>query len=189
MSELMPKSKNYAFIDSQNLNLAIQDLGWKLNWQRFRGYLRDKYQVEKAYIFVGFMEQNKDLYTSLTQAGYELIYKPVQEYKDGSVKGNIDAELVLQAMIDYNNYDQAVIVTGDGDFYCLVNYLYDQGKLAAVVAPNQYKFSGLLQKSAHEKITFMNKLRHRLAYTHKKKVMPETTSTPSNEAQAPPTAV
>ena len=53
-------------------------------------------------------------------------FKPTLEYKDGTTKGNCDAELVLQAMIEYLNYDKAVIVTGDGDFYCLVKYLVEK---------------------------------------------------------------
>jgi hypothetical protein len=37
--------KVYAFIDSQNLNLGIKDLGWNLDFARFRVYLKDKYKV------------------------------------------------------------------------------------------------------------------------------------------------
>lgn len=50
-------------------------------------------------------------------------------YRGGKPKGNVDAELVLQAMIDYRDYERAVIVTSDGDFACLVRYLYEEGKL------------------------------------------------------------
>ncbi|MDD4894999.1 MAG: hypothetical protein PHW54_06800 [Candidatus Omnitrophica bacterium] len=42
---------NYAFIDSQNLNLSIRDQGWALDFKRFRKYLEDKYGVTKAFIF------------------------------------------------------------------------------------------------------------------------------------------
>ena len=116
----MSKS-NFAFIDSQNLNLSIQSLGWKLDFARFRIYLKDKYKVEKAFLFIGYIEGNNDLYKSLQEAGFICIFKPTLIYKNGSTKGNCDAELVLQAMIEYSNYDKAVIVTGDGDFYCLIN--------------------------------------------------------------------
>ncbi|KKP92579.1 MAG: hypothetical protein UR98_C0023G0008 [Parcubacteria group bacterium GW2011_GWA1_36_12] len=43
----------YAFIDSQNLNLGIKSQGWKLDWRKFRQYLRNKYSVVKAYLFIG----------------------------------------------------------------------------------------------------------------------------------------
>lgn len=38
------KENNYAFIDSNNLNLAIQELGWKLDFKRFRIYLKEKHK-------------------------------------------------------------------------------------------------------------------------------------------------
>lgn len=54
----MSKSKKlttYAFIDSQNLNLAVRDMGWKLDFARFRVYLKEKYGVDKAYILIGYV--------------------------------------------------------------------------------------------------------------------------------------
>ena len=129
--------KNYAFIDSQNLNLAIREQGWILDFKRFRRYLEDKYRITKAFIFIGFVAQNKDLYTSLQKSGYILIFKQTLFLPDGKVKGNVDAELVLHAMIEYPNYDKALIVTGDGDFYCLVDYLLKNSKLLKLMIPNR----------------------------------------------------
>jgi len=99
------KESNYAFIDSQNLNLGIQSLGWKLDHRRFRVYLKEKYGVSRAYLFIGFLPENKDLYSALQAAGFVLIFKPTLPDKAGEVKGNVDADLVLQAMIDSDNYD------------------------------------------------------------------------------------
>jgi uncharacterized LabA/DUF88 family protein len=138
----MEQSKNnYAFIDSQNLNLAIRDQGWKLDSRRFRKYLEDKYGVSKAFIFIGYIPTNQSLYTSLQEYGYILIFKPTLSLPDGNVKGNIDAELVLHTMIEFPNYDKAVIVTGDGDFHCLVEYLKKQNKLKKLIVPDRNKFS------------------------------------------------
>lgn len=158
---------NYAFIDGQNLNLSIQELGWKLDFRKFRIYLSEKYGVGKAYYFIGFVEGNNDLYASLQSYGYVLIFKPTFRNRDGKVKGNCDAELVLQAMIDLKEYQQAVIVTSDGDFYCLVGYLRKIGKLRCLLAPNMDKYSGLLKKAAGNNLAFMNDLRWRLAYKRK----------------------
>jgi hypothetical protein len=36
----------YAFIDSQNLNLGTQSAGWKLDFRKFRLYLKNKYGVQ-----------------------------------------------------------------------------------------------------------------------------------------------
>jgi len=62
---------------------------------------------------------------------------------NGKVKGNIDAELVLHAMIQFNTYNRAVIVSGDGDFYCLVDYLRKKNKLLKLMIPNKHKYSFL----------------------------------------------
>ncbi|MBP9821321.1 MAG: NYN domain-containing protein [Candidatus Pacebacteria bacterium] len=161
---------NFAFIDSQNLNLAIRDLGWRLDFKRFRIYLKDKYQVTKAFLFIGYIEGNSDLYVRLQEAGFICIFKPTLKYKDGTTKGNCDAELVLKAMIEYGNYEKAVIVTGDGDFHCLVDYLIQQGKLEAVLIPNRFKFSALLKlKNLRPFLRYMNDLREKLEYLQKKR--------------------
>jgi len=83
---------------------------------------------------------------------------------DGTVKGNVDAELVLYSMIEYKNYDKAVVITGDGDFHCLIQYLREQNKLNVLLIPNMLRYSGLLKKAAAKKIAFMNQLRNKLAY-------------------------
>jgi len=153
---------NYAFIDSQNLNLGIQSLEWRLSFARFRRYLREKYNVSVAYLFIGFIPQNQKLYSELQKEGYVLIFKPTIQDGHGNVKGNIDADLVLQAMVDYEKYDKAVIVTSDGDFYSLVKYLYDHQKLKFVMSPYVKTCSVLLKKSAKEKIIFMDNLREKL---------------------------
>jgi uncharacterized LabA/DUF88 family protein len=163
----MKKENNYAFIDSQNVNLAIRTLGWRLDWQRFRVYLREKYAVTKAFLFIGYVEGNNDLYTTLQDAGFLCIFKPTLQYKDGTTKGNCDAELVLQAMIEYPHYDKAVIVTGDGDFYCLVKYWLEHDKLERVLIPNYYKYSALLKRFGRKRLSFMNELRNKLEYRKK----------------------
>lgn len=165
------ESNNYAFVDSQNLNLSIRELGWKLDFGRFRKYLTEKYGVAKAFLFIGFVEGNNDLYVHLQDAGFICIFKPTLKYKDGTTKGNCDAELVLQAMIEYPNYKKAVIVTGDGDFYCLVKYLAEKEKLAVIIIPNRLKFSALLKfKICRPYLRFMNELKNKLA--HKKEKAP-----------------
>lgn len=158
------KVKNYAFIDGQNLNLGIRELSWNLDYKKFRVYLQEKYEVDKAYYFIGYLEENRNLYKFLQEAGYILIFKPIVRDGEGRVKGNVDADLVLQAMIDYKSYHEAVLVSSDGDFYSLVKYLYEKDKLRTVLSPYVETCSVLLKKSAKEKIVFMDNLRKKLKY-------------------------
>src|SRR3990170_186283 len=157
----LPKQKKrlviYAFIDSQNLNLGTsKDVyrgrkkvyqGWRLDFKKFRRYLTDKFRVKKAYLFIGYIKQNERLYKRLKSYGYELVYKPTVKDNLGKPKGNVDAELVLHAgAIEYHNYDKAVIVSGDGDFTCLHEYLEKNSKLLRIIIPNSKSESSLLQR-------------------------------------------
>lgn len=143
------QDNNYAFIDSNNLNLSIKDSGWGLDFAKFYTYLKDKYKTSKIFLFIGYVAGNESLYTFLQRVGYIVIFKPTLEYKkegERFTKGNVDAELVLHAMIEYPNYNKAIIVSGDGDFHCLIEYLVEQGKLAYLMIPNSRKYSALLRK-------------------------------------------
>ena len=172
----MNKSENnFAFIDSQNVNLSVLELGWKLDFARLRTYLAEKYQVTKAFLFIGFVDGNQPLYRKLQEAGFICIFKPTLQYSDGTTKGNCDVELVLYAMIELPNFDQAVLATGDGDFYCLVDYLIDQRKFHALLIPNRCKYSALLKfKKFKPFLRFMNDLEVKLALNKKRPHKDET---------------
>lgn len=158
-----PKEIVYAFIDSQNLNLSIRRQGWILDFKKFRKYLREKYHIKKALIFIGYVSGNESLYTSLQDYGYIVIFKPTLYLPNGRVKGNVDAELVLHAMIEYPDYNKALIVTNDGDFYCLIEYLKKQGKLLKLMIPDRDRYSSLLRRFGRDMV-YMNDLRKKLAY-------------------------
>ncbi|MCJ7740841.1 NYN domain-containing protein [Candidatus Microgenomates bacterium] len=150
------REKVYAFIDSQNLNLGtcvniyrnkkLIYKGWKLDFKKFRQYLTDKFRATKALLFIGYISQNRKLYKYLESCGYDLVFKPTVTDNYGKPKGNIDAELVLHsAAIEYPRYDKAIIVSGDGDFYCLHQYLKNRGKLLRIIIPNIKSESSLLK--------------------------------------------
>jgi uncharacterized LabA/DUF88 family protein len=182
----------YAFIDSQNLNLGTQRMGWKLDWRKFRQFLKDEHGVTHAYMFIGYMSDNEALYEYMHELGFLVVLKPtvdVSAHKDGkeaetngdavpkdkdsedkekpTIKGNVDAELVLYAMKELPNYEQAIIVSGDGDFFSLAEYLEEQGKLAHVMTPN-WQYSSLL-KVYEPKIIRLDQLRRQLSYHDRKK--------------------
>lgn len=163
---MIPKENNFAYIDGANLYKGIQELGWQLDYKKFRIFLREKYAVNKAYIFLGFIPTNANLYRDLQNWGYVVIFKPTLPDGTGEVKGNCDAELVLQAVSDMYEalYDNAVIVTGDGDFACLVKFLKEKGRFKVVISPNHKKASVLLKKTAPDSIIFLDRFENRLKY-------------------------
>jgi uncharacterized LabA/DUF88 family protein len=140
--------KVFAFIDSQNLNVSVQKYGWKMDWKKFRKFLADQYGVTMAYMFIGYVPEHEDIYEKMHEAGYAVVLKPTFDMsrprpeENGTkpedkkpVKGNIDADLVLWAMKEMKNYDKMVLVSGDGDFFALVEYLHQQNKLLKILTP------------------------------------------------------
>ena len=121
-------------------------------------------------MFIGHVSNNQELYTELQNAGFNLIFKPTVQYFENdkqTVKGNVDAELVLYAAaIEYSNYDKAIIVSGDGDFACLLEFLENRGKLLHILTPNN-RYSKLLIPFAH-RIIRISRLRRSIEYTYKK---------------------
>ena len=182
------KPNTYAFIDSQNLNLGTQRMGWKVDWRKFRQYLADKHGVTKAYMFIGYMSENESLYEYMYELGFLVVLKPTvdvsakpqtkldpaappvtdpEDKEKPTIKGNVDAELVLYAMKELPNYQQAIIVSGDGDFFSLAEYLEEQKKLAHILTPN-WQYSSLL-KVFEDKIIRLDQMRRQLAYHDRKK--------------------
>jgi uncharacterized LabA/DUF88 family protein len=174
----------YAFIDSQNLNVSVQKFGWKMDWQKLRKYLSDTYGVTKAYMFIGYVPEFESMYVQLHEAGYSVVLKPTYDMTkprpdapepgkkpaedEKKVKGNIDAELVLWAMKEINNYDSAIIVSGDGDFFCLVEYLDEVGKLLKILTPT-WQYSSLYNKY-EQYVVRLDQSRKELAYRDRRKL-------------------
>jgi len=143
------------------MHLSAKHLGWEIDWATFREYLQKRHNVSHAYYFIGHLKEYQDLYDNLKDYGYILIHKPVLTLPDGSIKGNCDAEIVLHTMIEIDNYNKAVIVTGDGDIGCLVEYLRGVNKFKLVIACRQDSCSYLLRKVASGNIMFLDYLRYK----------------------------
>ena len=174
-----------------------------MDWRKFRAFLREKYGVEKAYMFIGYMPENEDLYNQMHEAGYLVVLKPTlemfktprppeaekpqpkeafktfgeqaaeseettREVEHGpaarAVKGNVDAELVLWATKEMPRYNKAIIISGDGDFFSLLEYLKEQGKLAHLMVPNR-QYSSLL-KPFEDCLVRLDQKKRELSYRH-----------------------
>lgn len=182
----------FVFIDSQNLNVGVQKFGWKMDWRKFRRFLADKFGVTRAYMFIGYVPEFEAMYEQLHEAGYAIVLKPTFDLTkprpealseeghqdnqkthqdDGEekkpIKGNIDAELVLWAMKEMSNYDKAIIVSGDGDFYSLVEYLESKGRLLHILTPNGHYSS--LYNRYESYVLRLDNFRKELAYKDHRK--------------------
>lgn len=136
-----------AYIDAANLHQGTKVLDWEFDYARFRIWLKQKYQVQNAYLFIGLLPSNSKLYTQLQEFGYILVYKEVLYSNEGMVKGNCDAELVLKTVSDFyeHRFDRAVLVSSDGDYACLASFLKERQSIQVIISPHN-KSSYLLRK-------------------------------------------
>lgn len=156
-------AKNFAYIDGANLHNGIKELGWKLDYRRFRTWLYEKYNVKTAFLFIGLIHKYSSLYTELQECGFTLVFKEVvYDGKTGRPKGNCDADLVLRVTQDAyeNRFEEAILVTSDGDYAALVAFLKNKSKLRAVLSPNTSPKCSVLLKRTNAPIAYLNDQRH-----------------------------
>lgn len=154
--------KIVAYIDGANLHKGVGSLGWKLDYRFFRRWLEQKYGVETAYLFIGLLPAKAELYTRLQECGYILVYKEVTFDKGGKPKGNCDADLVLKMVSDYYEgvLDKAVLVSSDGDYSGLVQFLKTKDCFRCLVSPSNN--CSLLLRRQDVPIVYLDSVRTKL---------------------------
>jgi uncharacterized LabA/DUF88 family protein len=159
---------NFAYIDGANLYMGISSLGWTLDYARFRVWLSEKYGVSRAYLFMGLIPKYSALYSFLQEAGFTLIFKETTYSSDGKAKGNCDADLVLHVASGFyeKKFNQAIIVSGDGDFASLVKFLNEHRSLRTVLAIDEKKCSILLKRTGVP-ITYLKEFENQLSLKEK----------------------
>lgn len=141
---------NIAFIDGQNLHLGTKEKGWRIDHKKLRTYLRDKYKVGEAYYFLGFVSgEEQDLYDNLQKAGYILSFREHSSALKGKKKGNVDCDIVfgiMKKLVDNEHFEKAFIISGDGDYKKLVDFLIKRDCFGKMLFPNR-EFASSLYKS------------------------------------------
>ena len=106
---------------------------------------------------MGYIEHNLKTYEYLRDCGFEMIFKKTL-FVGNNTKGNCDAEIVLKIVSDFyeKSYDECFLITGDGDFGCVVEFLRDRGVFNALISPDERKCS-LLLKNKNIEILFLDR--------------------------------
>ena len=100
----MKNKNNFAYIDGANLHKGTESLDWKFDYKRFRIWLKEKYKVEQAYLFLGLVPKYKDLYTRLQEYGYTLVFKEVIFDGDGKAKEKWDLFCHLMKLVNAQSF-------------------------------------------------------------------------------------
>lgn len=148
----MKNENNLAFIDGQNLHMGTtsSDKPWKVDLSKFRIYLEKKYNVTEAYYFLGYVQEvNQELYSEIQKAGFILVFRQHNTAMIGKKKGNVDSDIIFNVMKRlYKNpdFDKIILVSGDGDYKILVDFLVEENRFKKVLFPN-IKFASSLYKT------------------------------------------
>ncbi len=158
------ESQVIAYIDGANLHQGVRSLEWSLDYRHFRSWLRQKFGVSEANLFIGLIPKNAALYTSLQATGYQLIFKEVVYDREGKAKGNCDADLVLRAVRDvYEKSVQSVIlVSSDGDYASLAKFWLEKGIACTILSPVPVQKCSILLKKTGARIVYLNDVKHKL---------------------------
>lgn len=174
-ANLPQKTKNCAFIDGQNLYLGTRDGGWAFDYRKLRRYLAEKYNVVEAHYFLGFVSnQEQELYISLQKAGFILDFREHSSALLGKKKGNVDCDIVFSVMkklVEGEEFDKILIVSGDGDYFKLIDFLIKKGKFEKILFPNKDFASSLYDRFGSEYYDFLEKsdIKDKIAFTRNEK--------------------
>ncbi|MFA5751187.1 MAG: NYN domain-containing protein [Candidatus Paceibacterota bacterium] len=114
------------FIDTQNLYHSARNL-YKAR-VNFGAVLKEAVAGRKlvraiAYVITTETGEEKNFFEALMKLGIETKTKDLQVFHSGTKKGDWDVGLTVDAMRMANRLDAVVIISGDGDFIPLVEYL------------------------------------------------------------------
>ncbi len=137
-------------IDVQNLYHSAKNLhNARVNFKEvLKTAISDRNLIRVfAYVISTKTGEEKPFFEALTKLGIETRIKELQEFYGGAKKADWDVGLVIDAIRLAPSVDTIVIVSGDGDFIPLVEYLKNQGKRVEVVAFGKSSSSKLKEEA------------------------------------------
>jgi uncharacterized LabA/DUF88 family protein len=145
--------KVHVFIDGDNLFfLQKDDLGWRIDFQKFIEFCKQYGDIEAATYYLGTTGDafdKKAFYSRLASFGYKVVSRPIKEIRtpngDTVYKSNLDMIMVRDMCLAISHYDSVVLVTGDGDFDCILETLAAAGKKFKIISTKRFASSIMKQ--------------------------------------------
>ncbi len=141
--------------------------GWKIDYQKFQIYLKEKYRVDKAYYFIGYFSEKEDkLYKKLNNSGFILFFKNHNPQMNSLKKGNVDSDIIFNIMkliAENVQFEKIILVSGDGDYKNTVDYLIYKKKLEKILFPTKNS-SSLYKNLSSMKFDYINNFKKYIEY-------------------------
>ena len=124
--------------------------------------------VSCAYYFLGFKGDEEDMYAGLQKSGFVLMFNDRGENLESGKKGNVDTNLVFSVMksLIEDDFDKIILVSGDGDYMRMVDYLIEKNKFKTIIVPssNVSSLYNKLGRKSGDYFVRINKLRDKIEY-------------------------
>lgn len=136
----VPQRKNHrvgVFVDVANMYHSAKNLyKSRVNFRELLKLVTANRELVRAvaYVIKSDSEEEKAFFSALEKAGFELKSKDLQVFPGGMKKGDWDVGVAIDAITLSKQVDVVVIVSGDGDYEPLVDYLKFGGLVVEVAA-------------------------------------------------------
>lgn len=130
------RPKTYGFVDASNIIYGAKAEGWFIDQKKLFDYIKRKFKTRKIFFYFGKDDKNNKqtkFLKKLESFGYTLRVKQIKRYGKRQ-KANCDVDLTMDMLLLKDKYERAVVLTGDGDFFPLFEYLKKQGKEIMIIA-------------------------------------------------------
>ena len=163
------KGRIYVFIDSANILYSQRTLGWRVDYQKLREYLEKECDLRGLYFYTGKIgkdHKQRRFLEKMINYGYQVKSKEVKMIKIApniyERKGDLDAELIIDALKNIDNFDTCILMSGDSDFAPLVDELKTKGKRVIVVSSKHHISKELIERA---KYINLKKLKNQILFT------------------------
>lgn len=137
------------FIDVQNLYYSAKNLlHKKVNFGAILKTAVGKRNLIRAFAYVVRTKTGEEqpFFSALEHLGLETRIRDLQEYPGGLKKADWDVGITVDAIRISQNVDTIILVSGDGDFIQLVEYLQGHGKRVECLSFGKTTSSRLIEK-------------------------------------------
>lgn len=147
----------YVFIDAANVFYAQRTLGWRLSYQKLMDYFKKECgQNVKCFVYLAYDENKqaeRKFLDMLDINGYILRTKAIKKIRISreleTFKGNLDMELAFEMVELAENYDTAILMSGDSDFSVPIDRIKKLGKRIIVVSTRGRISRELLERAKY----------------------------------------
>lgn len=163
---------NIAYIDGQNLHLWVSASQRQIDFTKFRIYLKDKFDIQEAYYYLGFVDnEQQDLYSQLQKAWFIVTFREHSATLKGKKKWNVDSDIIFDTMkriYEKKDFEKIILVSGDGDYIKLIKHLIGKSLLAKILFPNNH-YSSLYKDIKHQygMVLSTQEIQQKIAYQKK----------------------